>query len=66
MTASKSELENLHSGQVFLSHSNVVKCDDGLIVSNLTIKCLSLFSKCLVFKYYQTYNSILLFCQAIV
>ena len=38
MTASKSELENLHSGQVFLSHSNVVKCDDGLIVSNLIIK----------------------------
>lgn len=37
MPASKSKFENLHSGQVFLSHTNVVKCDDGLIVSNLIL-----------------------------
>ena len=35
MPASKSQTESVHPGQVILSHTNIVKCDDGLIVSKI-------------------------------
>ena len=33
MPASKSQ--TVHPGEVILSHTNIVKCDDGLIVSKI-------------------------------